>query len=473
MVSPKFNIPMSNKVLDRYYTNNRHIWVLVLSGALIGTMIGLIATSFQLLLDLISSYKKVLFSLCGGNTILQVLISISITTAMVIISVFIVRKFAKEAGGSGIQEVEGTLKGCRKLRKRVVPVKFFSGLFSLGSGLNLGKEGPSIHMAAAISQFFVDKFKLTKKYANAVISAGAGAGLAAAFNTPLSGIVFVIEEMNRKFRFSVSAIKCVIVACIMSTVVTRAIMGNPPAIRVETFSSVPQNTLWLFVVLGIVFGYFGLLFNKSLIKVANFFSNGSKKRYWTLVIIVCVIFGTGVVLAPNAVGGGYVVIANALDYNLSIKMLLLMFALRFAGVIFSYGIGVTGGIFAPMIALGTIFGLAYGLAINQLFPQYNIEAGVFAVAGMSALFTATVGAPLTGITLVIEMTWNYQLLLPLMITCFSASMLTYIHHQKPIYDTLLRRTISNERKQEEKLKNERNQKQTPDTSEQTISKEEL
>lgn len=460
---------MSNKVLDRYYTNNRHIWVLVLSGALIGIMIGLIATSFQLLLDLISSYKKVLFS--RGNTILQVLISISITTAMVIISVLIVRRFAKEAGGSGIQEVEGTLKGCRKLRKRVAPVKFFSGLFSLGSGLSLGKEGPSIHMAAAISQFFVDKFKLTKKYANAVISAGAG--LAAAFNTPLSGIVFVIEEMNRKFRFSVSAIKCVIVACIMSTVVTRSIMGNPPAIRVETFSSVPQNTLWLFVVLGIIFGYFGLLFNKPLIKVANFFSNGSKKRYWILVVIVCVIFGTGVVLAPNAVGGGYVVIANALDYNLSIKMLLLIFALRFAGVIFSYGTGVTGGIFAPMIALGTIFGLAYGLAVNQLFPQYNVEAGIFAVAGMSALFTATVGAPLTGITLVIEMTWNYQLLLPLMITCLSASMLTYIHHQKPIYDTLLRRTISNERKQEEKLKNERNQKQTPDTSAQTISKEEL
>ncbi|MDE4974001.1 chloride channel protein, partial [Francisella tularensis] len=101
--------------------------------------------------------------------------------------------------------------------------------------------------------------------------------LAAAFNTPLSGIIWVIEEMNRKFRVSVSAIKCVLVACIMSTVISRSIMGNPPAIRVETFSSVPQNTIWLFMVLGIIFGYFGLLFNKSLIKVSNFFSEGSKK----------------------------------------------------------------------------------------------------------------------------------------------------------------------------------------------------
>ncbi|AIT09625.1 chloride channel protein [Candidatus Francisella endociliophora] len=464
---------MSNKVLDTYYKNNRHIWVLVLSGALLGTMIGLLATAFQLILDYISYLKKWLFTFSGGNIFVQVAISITITIAMVLISIFIVRRFAKEAGGSGIQEVEGALKGCRKLRKRVVPVKFVSGLFSLGSGLSLGKEGPSIHMAAALAQFFIDRFKLTKKYANAVISAGAGAGLAAAFNTPLSGIIFVIEEMNRKFRFSVSAIKCVIIACIMSIVVSRSIMGNPPAIRVETFSSVPQNTLWLFMVLGLVFGYFGLFFNKALIRVANFFSEGSRKRYWTLVIIVCVIFGTGVVISPNAVGGGYIVIANSLDYNLSIKMLLVLFALRFAGVIFSYGTGVTGGIFAPMIALGTVFGLAYGLAVTQLFPEYNIEAGVFAVAGMSALFTATVGAPLTGIVLVVEMTWNYHLLLPLMITCFSASMLTYIHHQKPIYDTLLRRTISNERKQQAKEKNERNQKPAPETTEQPISKEEI
>lgn len=446
---------MSNKVLDRYYTNNRHLWVLVLCGGLLGVIIEVVATSFELLLDLIANFKKMLFAYCGDNIYLQITVSIIITISMVIFSLYLIKRFANEAGGSGIQEVEGALKGCRKLRKRVAPVKFLSGLLSLGSGLSVGKEGPSIHIAAAIAQFFVDKFKLTKKYANAVVSAGAGAGLAAAFNTPLSGIIFVIEEMNRKFRFSVSAIKCVLIACITSIIVSRSIVGNPPAIRVEAFSSVPQDTLWLFMILGIFFGYFGLLFNKILIKTADFFSGGSRKRYWALVIFVCVIFGAGVVISPNAVGGGYIVIANALDYNLPVKMLLLLFAIRFIGVIFSYSTGVTGGIFAPMIALGTIFGLAYGMSVNALFPQYSVDAGVFAVAGMSALFTATVGAPLTGIVLVIEMTWNYQLLLPLMITCFSASMLTYIHHQKPIYDTLLRRTISIERKQQTKIKNEK------------------
>ena len=198
---------MSNKVLDTYYKNNRHIWVLVLSGAVLGTMIGLLATAFQLLLDSIFRIKQILFSFSGGNIFIEIAMSISLTIIMVLVSIFIVRKFAKEAGGSGIHEVEGALKGCRKLRKRVMPVKFTSGLFSLGSGLSLSKEGPSIHMAAALAQFFVDRFKLTTKYANAVISAGAGAGLAAAFNTLLSGIIFVIEEMNRKFRFSVSAIK--------------------------------------------------------------------------------------------------------------------------------------------------------------------------------------------------------------------------------------------------------------------------
>ncbi|GAB4222001.1 MAG: H(+)/Cl(-) exchange transporter ClcA [Francisella sp.] len=444
---------MSHKVIERYYKNNKHIWVLVLSGALVGTAIGFLITSFQIILDYILKFRKYFLSLSGGNIFIELCMSISFTIVMVLTSLFIVRKFAKESGGSGIQEVEGALKGCRKIRKRVFPVKFISGIFSLSSGLCVGKEGPSIHMAAALAQFFVDNFKLTKKYANAVISAGAGAGLTAAFNTPLSGIVFVIEEMNRKFRFSVTAIKCVLVACIMSTIVSRSITGNPPAISVATFNTVPQNTLWLFVVLGVIFGYFGLIFNKYLIKVADFFSEGSQKRYWILVIIVCVIFGIGLVISPNAVGGGYVVIANALDYNLSLKALLFLFVIRFIGLILSYATGVTGGIFAPMIALGTVFGLAYGLFISNVFPQYNISPGVFAVAGMSALFTATVGAPLTGIVLVMEMTWNFHLLLPLMITCFSASMLTYIHHQKPIYDTLLRRTISNERKRQMKEKN--------------------
>lgn len=153
---------MSNKVLDTYYKNNRHIWVLVLSGAVIGTLVGLFATFFQLILDSISELKKMLFSLSGGNLFIKIIMSVSLTITMVVISILIVRKFAKEAGGSGIQEVEGALKGCRKLRKRVVPVKFVSGLFSLGSGLSLGKEGPSIHMAAALAQFFVDRFKLTK-----------------------------------------------------------------------------------------------------------------------------------------------------------------------------------------------------------------------------------------------------------------------------------------------------------------------
>ncbi|APC97817.1 voltage gated chloride channel family protein [Francisella frigiditurris] len=434
------------KILDRYYTQHRHIWVLVFLGALCGLIIGFVGTSFQLALDKIFELKKEIFKLANGNVWLEITLSIFITTIMVCISIWIVKKFAKEAGGSGIHEVEGALKGCRKLRPRVAPVKFISGIFSLGSGLSLGKEGPTVHMSAVISQIFIDRFKLTKKYANALISAGASAGLATAFNTPLSGIVFVIEEMNRKFRFSVTAIKCVIITTIVSIIVSRMMVGNPPAIKVETFSSVPQNTLWLFLVLGAIFGYFGLLFSKGLIKVSDFFANGSKRRFWISVISICIVFGVGVVLMPNAVGGGYVVIANSFSDNLTLKGLIILIILRFIGVIVSYGTGVSGGIFAPMVALGTVFGLAFGIIVTNLFPQYNIAPEVFAVAGMSALFTATVGAPLTGIVLVIEMTWNYQLLLPLMITCFSASMVTYIHHQTPIYDTLLRRVLTAERK---------------------------
>ena len=189
---------MSIKVLDRYYKNNRHIWLLVFCGAMVGVVVGLMASFFEIFMRLIETFKHALFSLCGGNVFIEILVSITITIVMVLASIYIVRKFAKEAGGSGIQEVEGTLKGCRKLRPRVAPVKFVSGLLSLSSGLSLGKEGPSIHMAAAVAQIFVDRFKLTRKYSNALVSAGAGAGLAAAFNTPLSGIVFCYRGDEQK-----------------------------------------------------------------------------------------------------------------------------------------------------------------------------------------------------------------------------------------------------------------------------------
>ncbi len=106
---------MSNKVLDTYYKNNRHIWVLVLSGAVIGTLVGLFATFFQLILDSISELKKMLFSLSGGNLFIEIIMSVSLTITMVVISILIVRKFAKEAGGSGIQEVEGALKRLSKI----------------------------------------------------------------------------------------------------------------------------------------------------------------------------------------------------------------------------------------------------------------------------------------------------------------------------------------------------------------------
>ena len=429
-----------------YYSNNKHLWLLVYAGCLLGILIGIVGTCFQLAINLIYYIKNNIF-MSTGNIYLNIIISILLTSIMVVSSILIVKKYAKEAGGSGIQEVEGTLKGCRKLRKRVVPVKFFSGILSLGSGLSLGKEGPTVHMSAALAHVFVDRFNLRKKYSNALISAGAGAGLATAFNTPLSGIVFVIEEMNKKFIFSFTAIKCVIVTCIVSIIVSRLIIGNPPAIKMTTYGDIGLQGLWLFAILGLIFGYLGMFFSKSIVKVANLFSNSKPIKYWTLVISVCIIFGIGVVLLPNSVGGGYVVIASALDNKLGIGALLFLFLFRLIGVLFSYGTGAAGGIFAPMIALGTIFGLAFGYIIQIMFPSYMLPPGVFAVAGMSALFTATVGAPLTGIVLVIEMTLNYHLLLPLMITCFTASMVTYLHHQRPIYDILLRRTISIEKSQ--------------------------
>jgi len=428
-------------------SDRKHIWMLIFLGSILGTLIGVTASLFQLLLDSIVSFKDYLIYL-STNIIIQICISVVFSVLLLCLGLFLVKKFSSEAGGSGINEVEGALKGCRVIRwRRVLPVKFFSGIFSLGASMTLGKEGPTVHIGASLGQMIVDKFNLKSRQANSLVAAGAGAGIAAAFNAPMAGIIFVIEEMNKKFRFSTVSIKLVILTSIVSIFFARVIMGNPHTIKMEILPSPETMTLWIFVVLGALFGALGYIFNKGIIRMADYFSYASKKKYWKLVILVGSLIGVMYVILPNATGDGDGVINDVLANNIGIRALIFIFVVRFFAVLLCYGTGTTGGIFAPMLAIGTLFGLCFGNIVSVFLPELGISPEVFAVAGMSALFTATVGAPLTGIIIVLEMTMNYQLVLPLMITCFSASIVGYLLHEKPIYETLLRRSIYLERMQ--------------------------
>lgn len=422
--------------------NPKQVYLLLFSGIFIGGLTGLIGSYFQLAIVHMGRLRHYLLSFGVQNEVWQWGFSLIFTLVCLIVSLLLVKRFAPEASGSGVQEIEGVLSEKRTLRwYRVLPVKFFGGIMALSAGMVTGREGPTIHMGGSIGEMLSKKFKIEPGFTHTFIAAGAAAGLSCAFNAPIAGILFIIEEMRPQFKYSFMSMQCVILASVTSTIVLRMIMGQEQSIPMAVFSQPPIASIWLFIAFGCIFGVMGVVFNKYMLKTMDYFTYLKPKTYWANIILVGIAVGILTKVYPEVVGGGYEVIPQALKMQLPVMSLLLVFIIRMATTWTSYGSGIPGGIFAPMLALGTVFGMWFGHYAHLLFPGLVNDPGIFAVAGMSALFAATVGAPLTGIVLVAEMTLNYELLLPLILTCFSATIVTYLLGGGPIYESLLIRTL--------------------------------
>jgi chloride channel protein, CIC family len=423
-------------------------WALV-----VGCFTGLLGAVFQIILTTIATWKASLLIWAQNYEFLSWGLPIFLSAVMVYVALLMVRRIAPETGGSGVQEIEGALDDERPLRwKRVIPIKFLSGIFALGAGMVLGREGPTIQMGGNVGKMMADLFKVSKDDLHTLVAAGAGAGLAAAFNAPLAGILFVIEEMRPQFKFTFLSFQSVLIACAVSDIVLRSLIGQGPDIVMSQFPSPQLSYLWVFLVFGSIFGIFGYLFNHLLIVSLNFFSGLRGWLYIFTGLIVGGIIGILVWLFPDTVGGGYDVIPKAFHNTFAPMTLLILFVARFGTTAFSYGSGAPGGIFAPMLALGTLFGLWFGHFTHELFPAHVLHPGIFAVAGMAALFSATVRAPLTGIVLTVEMTLNYSQILPLILTCMSATIVAQGLGGKPIYAVLLHRTLKLARSKTKEVK---------------------
>jgi chloride channel protein, CIC family len=286
-----------------------------------------------------------------------------------------------------------------------------------------------------------DRRRLPLPVERTLVAAGAGAGLAAAFNAPLAGVLFVLEEMRPQFKYTFTSVQAVVIACAVADIAVRVLTGQGPAISILTFSAPPLASLWLFPIFGVAFGLLGLVFARLLVWTLDRFANLTGWADHAAGPIVGGTIGLLAWLYPPAVGGGDELIPSVLAIPMAASSLLLLFAARFGTGAVSYGCGAPGGIFAPMLALGTLFGMAYGHSVHAMFPQLISDPGVFAVAGMGALFTATVRAPITGVALAIEITANYEQILPLLLTCAAATIVAELLGGQPIYAVLLKRTL--------------------------------
>lgn len=374
------------------------------------------------------------------------ILSALVSMTMIYAAWLMVRVFAPEAAGSGVQEIEGALAHERPvLWRRVLLVKFLGGILSISSNLVVGREGPTIQIGGNLGAMLAEWLGLSRHHRDALIAAGSAGGLATAFNAPLAGILFVLEEMRSEFRFSFTNFTAVAVCCVVSTIVLHLIVGAQPAIPMAVFSLPSLQSLILFFIFGIVVGLVGLLFNIVLMKSLYTIDKLSFAMRDVYVLVVGLLVGYLAYLYPEAVGGGYVIIEKSLTMSPSVSILSLLVAVRFITTMMSYNTGVPGGIFAPMLALGTLLGLAASYVFGWFMNDATLHPGMFAVAGMGALFAAVVRAPVTGIVLVVEMTQNYSLILPLMVTCLTATTLVQMAGNEPIYTQLLYRTL---RKQE-------------------------
>jgi len=413
-------------------------WRLYLAATLVGAFAGLIGGAFHALLDQAATSRGALKALLDAAPIPGWLLLMLLGALVLVTAMWLVRRFAPETAGSGVQEVEAILAGERKLRwHRVLPIKFVAGTLAVGSGLVLGREGPTIHMGAALGQLASERLEPNPAANRALIAAGAAAGLATAFNAPLASIVFVTEELREHFEYRFATIQSVILACCAAVIVSGWMLGQGPDMAMPDLDMAPLEALPLFLLLGIFIGALGVLFNSLLLgSVASFRALGSPGAY-AAAAVTGLILGALLWFAPNTVGGGETLVERLLHGQPALFFLMALFAVRLLTTIGSYGLGLPGGIFAPMLALGTVCGAIFAALVSLVAPTVALAPEVFAVAAMGALFAATVRAPLTGIILVIELTGAQALALPIILTCLAATFTAEGMGGRPIYSSLL------------------------------------
>jgi CIC family chloride channel protein len=409
--------------------------------ALVGVLAGLLAAVFRLTLEACDRWRDALFRFAHTLPLpLGLAFALGTCGAASGAALWLVRRFAPETAGSGIPHLKAVLHRLRGMKwQRVLLVKFASGTLGLGAGLALGREGPTVQMGGALGQMVGGWLRSRTRESRALIAAGAGAGLAAAFNAPLAGVIFVLEELRRDF--APGALTAAFIASVCADVVARLLMGQEPVFRVVNLPVPPLSSLPLFLLLGLLAGGLGVVFNRSLLGSLRLFERAKRWPLWLPAALVGV--GVGIVgwFAPQAIGGGGRMVVATLAGSLTVGPILVFLVLRFGLTIFSYGTGTAGGIFAPLLVLGAQAGLLVGLLGKSLFAGGTASPATFAVVGMGALFAAIVRAPLTGIVLILEMTENYQLMLPLLAACFTAYALADLLRDEPIYEALLERDL--------------------------------
>ena len=338
--------------------------------------------------------------------------------------------------GSGIPQLEGEMVG--KLRQcwwRVIAAKFAGGFLSLMAGLSLGREGPSIQLGAMAGK---GVSRLTKRGITEekfLLTCGASAGLSAAFHAPLAGVMFSLEELHKSF--SVSLLVSAMCSSVTADFISAQFLGFEPVFRFQLSQELPVQYYWALLLLGLILGLLGVFYNKTTLKVQQIFQSIPHLNETTRLFIPFLMAGVIGFTLPELLGSGHDLVMDLADGQRALGVLVALLALKFLFSLCSFGSGAPGGIFFPLLVLGSMIGTIFATAGVQYFGMSPEYISNFIILAMAGYFTAIVRAPMTGIILIFEMTVSLSQMLSLAIVSIVAYVVATLLKSEPIYESLL------------------------------------
>lgn len=408
-------------------------YMLIIEGLATGLAAGIIAVIYRILLgyaeDFVSfivvAIQRNLFYMIGWFLVLFV---IGIIIAQLL-------KIEPLISGSGIPQVEGEMMSFIDQKwYRVLSTKICGGVLCAFAGLSLGREGPSIQLGAMAGKGIAKIFHKVKMEERLLLTCGAAAGLSAAFNAPLAGVMFALEEIHK--NFSVSVLISVMCASVTGDFISQNVFGLAPAFHFVVEETLPLHYYGMILLLGVVCGVGGVIYNKSTMKVQGLFGKLKYARYGVLIPLM--LSGLFALSIPEVLGSGHKMIELLSGHQeLLLQTMFLLLVLKFAYSLISFGSGAPGGIFFPLLVLGSFVGALFGTIAIQVFDFPEMYLSNFIIMAMAGTFAAIVRAPITGIILIAEMSGTLTHLLPLAIVSLVSYLIASFLNCAPIYESLL------------------------------------
>ncbi len=349
---------------------------------------------------------------------------------------FLLRHFFPGAAGSGIPQTKAALilhGGFIPFRTAIG--KFICSTITLGSGISLGREGPSVQVGAGIASALGRRLGLDARRVAALVPAGAAAAVSAAFNTPIAAVLFTLEELVGNLHAPM--LGSVVLSSATSWLVMRALLGNDPLFHVPPYQLVHPVELFFYVALGLFGGLVSAFFVKLLLAIRAFFARfpQSSKQYQPIAGGLAV--GLIALFVPQVLGVGYGLVDEALNGKVLLSSMVLLLMLKIFATAACYSSGNAGGIFGPSLFIGAMAGGIAGHAAHAALPDLTGSVGAYALAGMGAAFAGIVRAPLTSVIMIFEITRDYSIIVPLMISNLISYFVSQRLQAAPVYEALL------------------------------------